>query len=138
MVTSYQSPDVPRWERNGRWSQYLSFDIRQPQFVFHCLHLLIILGWPKSPFGFFHNILRKKPKRSFWPTQYNCGQVSQRSLVNGDNNANVIESLGLQAKQCKTCYMLVSCRIPFHKWILLEKDHDYCSMHQAEILALFR
>ena len=28
----------------------------------------VIIGWPKSPFRFFH--LRENPKQTFWPTQY--------------------------------------------------------------------
>ena len=28
----------------------------------------VILGWPKSSFGFFHRV--QKPERTFWSTQY--------------------------------------------------------------------
>ena len=28
----------------------------------------VVVGWPKSPFWFFH--LRENPKKTFWPTQY--------------------------------------------------------------------
>lgn len=31
---------------------------------------LFLLGWPKSSFGFSHNIVRKGPERTFGPTQY--------------------------------------------------------------------
>lgn len=27
------------------------------------------MGWPKSKLGFFHMIIRKEPKQTFWPTQ---------------------------------------------------------------------
>ena len=30
----------------------------------------IILGWPKSSFGFFLNIFMEKPEFAFWATQY--------------------------------------------------------------------
>ena len=42
---------------------------------FNVLILLIILflellGWPKSSFGFSHEIVQKNPNQLFWPTHY--------------------------------------------------------------------
>ena len=33
----------------------------------HSVHPSCLLGWPKSPFGFFHNILQKNPSEQFGP-----------------------------------------------------------------------
>ena len=51
-----------------------------------------LLGWPQSLFGFFHNILQKKPKWTFWPTQYN---PIIRTMLRGDTS--MIE--GIQIRQ---------------------------------------
>lgn len=46
-----------------------------------------MLGWPESLLGLSRSILRKKPKRTFWPTQEiavglshpTCGTLLQQS-----------------------------------------------------------